>query len=227
MIKEMRHLQATELRVDGEADAPKIVGYAAVFNTLSGDLGGFREKIAAGAFAKPISEGQDVRALVDHDSRSVIGRTTNGTLTMKEDKRGLLVTIEPPDTTLGKDTVASIKRGDISGMSFAFTTESDEWNIEGGDEVRTLTGVKQLFDVGPVTYPAYEQTSVGVRSVMAQAGLDDAALARVLVRHEHGRALSPDDVALVRSAVARLEAVLPLADEVPTMEELRDRLKNL
>lgn len=223
--REMRHLQTAELRVADEGKSPRIVGYAAVFNKLSGDLGGYREKIAAGAFAKPISEGQDVRALVDHDSRLVLGRTTNGTLSIKEDARGLLVSIEPPDTTLGKDTMASIKRGDISGMSFAFTTLNDEWNIADGENVRTLTGVDTLYDVGPVTYPAYEDTSVGVRSAFSSHGLNDVDLARVLIRAEHGLELLPDDVALLRSAISKLEQVLPVAEY--DLEPFRERLKNL
>jgi HK97 family phage prohead protease len=143
------------------ARAASIEGHAAVFDALSEDLGGFREKIARGAFAESIGR-DDVRALWNHDPNYVLGRSTAGTLRMTEDARGLLVQISPPDTTWARDLMKSIERGDVSQMSFAFQTEQDAWSKVAGAWERTLLSVR-VFDVSPVTYPAYPQTDVGLR----------------------------------------------------------------
>ncbi|MFZ4773942.1 MAG: HK97 family phage prohead protease [Terrimicrobiaceae bacterium] len=162
--REIRTFTFHELRVvDGTADQPTLIeGYAAVFNALSEDLGGFREMIHPGAFAKTIKEA-DVRALINHDPAMVIGRTKNHTLTMKEDIHGLRVAITPPDTSYARDLVASLRRGDIDQMSFGFETVRDEWHITNDEVMRALVEVR-LFDVSPVTFPAYPQTTVQVRS---------------------------------------------------------------
>ena len=154
---------AVELRAEGNGP-PSIVGYAAVFGRMSENLGGFREVIKKGAFKRSIREGADVRALVDHDPSKILGRTTSGTLKLKEDEAGLLATITPPDTSVGRDIVESIRRGDVSQMSFAFATVKDQWEFDqDGPDTRTLIDV-DLFDVSAVTYPAYPDTSIAVRS---------------------------------------------------------------
>jgi Escherichia/Staphylococcus phage prohead protease len=159
MKREIRYSPGLELRSDG--GTAKIRGYAAIFNSLSVDLGGFREKIARGAFANSLSN--DVRALVDHDPSRIIGRSKAGTLAMREDAHGLAVTITPPDTSVGRDVVESIRRGDLDQMSFGFRTITDNWHRENGENIRELKAV-ELFDVSVVSFPAYEGTSVGVRS---------------------------------------------------------------
>ena len=167
METERRFLNIAELRVSRADDKPsKISGYAARFNVLSENLGGFREKIAPGAFTKSLAEGADVRALVNHDPNLVIGRNTAGTLKITENKTGLKVQIQPPDTQAGRDIVTSIERGDIDGMSFGFRTISDSWERVDDEDIRTLKEVK-LRDVSTVTYPAYPDTSVAVRSLDA------------------------------------------------------------
>ena len=164
---ERRFLNVAELRVSRADDKPsKISGYAARFNVLSEDMGGFREKIKPGAFGKSLSGGADVRALVNHDPNLVIGRNTAGTLKVTENKTGLKVSITPPDTQAGRDIVTSIERGDIDGMSFGFRTVSDSWARVKDEEIRTLEEV-ELHDVSAVTYPAYTDTSVAVRSLDA------------------------------------------------------------
>lgn len=151
-------------RRDGEA--PKIVGHAAVFNALSEDLGGFRETILPGAFTEAIGR-DDVRALINHDSNLILGRNRAGTLALSEDERGLLVEITPPDTSYARDLIVSMERGDINQMSFGFSVAPGgaTWGeTTDGMYVRTLSKCN-LFDVSPVTYPAYTQTDVALRSL--------------------------------------------------------------
>ncbi len=162
--QERRYLKASELRITGEGDKRKIVGYPAVFNKLSENLGGFREKIAPGTFTTTLDKGDDVRALVDHDPSKVLGRNTAGTLSLEQNTKGLKATIKPADTQAGRDIIVSLERGDIDGMSFGFRTITDKWETIDGEEIRTLEEV-QLFDVSVVTYPAYPDTSVALRSM--------------------------------------------------------------
>ena len=162
-----RRAFAVELRVaKEEGKAPMLRGHAAVFEQLSEDLGGFREKIAAGAFKDAI-KGDDVRALFNHDPNFVLGRNKAGTLKLSEDDTGLKVDIDPPDTQFARDLMVSIERGDISQMSFGFTipTGGQMWEEqEDGSYIRTITRAS-LFDVSPVTFPAYPQTDVAVREL--------------------------------------------------------------
>jgi len=152
-----------ELRVaTEEGKRPAIRGHAAVFGQLSEDLGGFREQVAKGAFAKTLKEA-DVRALWNHDSNFVLGRNKAGTLTLSEDKDGLSVEIDPPDTTWARDLLTSMERGDVDQMSFGFRVVKEEWDdTDKANVVRTLSEV-ELFDVSPVTSPASPQTSVSVK----------------------------------------------------------------
>jgi len=159
---ERRFFPVTELRaVTDDKGLRKIIGYAAVFNALSEDLGGFREKIDPGAFAKTIVA-DDIRALKNHNSDYVLGRNTKKTLILAEDQRGLKIEIIPPDAQWARDLMVSIDRGDIDQMSFGFRTIAHRWEGEGADEIRTLMEVK-LFDVSPVTFPAYPDTEVSLR----------------------------------------------------------------
>lgn len=167
MTREMRAFPI-EFRVE-DGEKPKIRGYAAVFGKLSDNLGGFREKIAQGAFKKTLQEA-DVRALFNHDPNKVLGRTSSGSLSLREDDKGLWMEIDPPDTADARDVMALIQRGDVDQASFAFRVVKDSWqNEESQTPIRTLDEV-QLFDVSAVTYPAYPQTTVDVRARMTEDG---------------------------------------------------------
>lgn len=152
-----------------EGEKPGLVGYAIVYNVLSDDLGGFRERIAPGAFDGAIDSNPDVRALINHNPTLVLGRTTAGTLKLVKDERGVKVHIDPPDTSYARDLQVSVARRDVSQMSFGFRVEKDVWGEEIIDGrrtvVRTVQTARSLFDVSVVTYPAYPDSSVAVRGL--------------------------------------------------------------
>lgn len=156
----------TELRVakrDGD-DKPVIRGHGAVFDSLSENLGGFREKIDPGAFDGVMED--DVRALFNHNADHILGRSSAGTLKIGLDKRGLTYEIDPPDTQIARDLLISIERGDVRESSFGFTVGEDDWEeSEDGGFIRTIRAIKGLFDVSPVTYPAYPDTDVAKREL--------------------------------------------------------------
>lgn len=164
METERRAFLVRELRVAGgeAAEPPKIAGYAALFDALSEDLGGFVEQIAPGAFARTLRDG-DARALWNHDANYPLGRVSAGTLRMAEDVLGLSFEIDPPDTSWARDLMVSLQRGDVREMSFGFYVKEDTWEQVGDQIVRTLRDV-DLLDVSPVTFPAYPQTSAQVRA---------------------------------------------------------------
>lgn len=166
MPKEVRTvIFDVEHREDYEGDGSgKLVGHAAVFDAPTEIAGAFQERIDPGAFADSIKE-DDIRALFNHDPNYVLGRNTAGTLLLKEDKKGLHIEVDPPETQWAKDLMTSIKRNDIDQMSFGFQVIKEEWTAgdKGEQDMRTLKKVR-LFDVSPVTFPAYEGTDVAVRS---------------------------------------------------------------
>lgn len=163
-------LALAETRIETREDGTeKIAGYAAVFYDGSertqfdiwGD-GEYLERIMPKAFDRALKENQDVRALFNHDPDYLLGRTISSTLELSTDKTGLRYVIDPPDTQSGRDTVTSVRRGDLSGSSFAFRVKAQVWREEERDGqtvmIREIEDV-DLFDVGPVTFPAYEATS--------------------------------------------------------------------
>lgn len=149
-----------ELRQDEPEQAKTLSWYAALFDTLSVDMWGFRERIGKRAFSKTLQE-DDVRGLVNHDPNLILGRTSKKTLKLHVDNAGLHANVVLPDTSYARDLAINIQNGNITGGSFMFETLKDEWVLETiNDEeilVRTLKEVK-LYDVSPVTFPAYPAT---------------------------------------------------------------------
>ena len=144
----------------------RLRGYAAVFNDSSLPLP-FKEIIAPGAFRKTLSETPDVRFLINHEGLP-LARTKNGTLTLTEDSRGLMIDAEIADTTEGRDLYKLIERGDVDQMSFAFRVIRQKWNEDRS--VRTLTEVSLSDgDISAVTYPAYPTTSIEAREALRHA----------------------------------------------------------
>ena len=163
---EKRTMGTIEVR-DADGDDMVLEGYAAVFNSET-DLGHFREVIKPGAFDDVMTN--DVRALINHDPNLILGRTENGTLELSTDERGLKYRVKLGNQSYAKDFYESVKRGDISQSSFAFTIKDQSWNEER--TVRSVDKVRQLLDVSPVTYPAYAAATVQARE--QQLELDEA-----------------------------------------------------
>lgn len=189
-----RRFVTQEVRaVKAEDGKTTIRGYAAVFESLSDNLGGFREKIEPGAFKAALKK-TDCRALINHDANLIIGRQSSGTLRLKEDKTGLFMEVDLPDTQYARDLAVSIERGDINQQSFGFRVKKDSWeeNRESGEITRTIIELEDLFDVSPVTFPAYPDTTVAKRSLEAfktaeTGGKDNGATAETRKKHDEKR----------------------------------------
>lgn len=153
-------------------------GYAAKFNKrtqIGPKAWGFQEQIAPGAFVKSIDE-SDVRFLVNHDPNLILARNKAGTLTLSEDKTGLVTEADLAPTSYGRDLAISLERGDVSQMSFAFEVVREEWEtLDDGGELRTINEAK-LWDVSAVTFPAYEDTTAGLRAVAFDVLVDKLGL---------------------------------------------------
>lgn len=177
--REMR-CYSGEVRAEQKSDQPtRIIGYGSVFNSRSEPLWGFREIIKPGAFDDVLSN--DVRGLFNHDPNFILGRSASGTLALSVDERGLQYNITAPDTQMIRDLViAPMLRGDISQSSFAFQVarDGDNWyEDEEGIVIREINKFSRLYDVSPVTYPAYQDADSGVRSLKAwQEARDSGAL---------------------------------------------------
>lgn len=164
----VRELRAAEPKTDGSIGV--LAGYAAVFNSRSENLGGFFEEIAPGAFDGVLEN--DVRALIDHDSGRVLGRSSAGTLRISVDATGLKYEVDLPDTQEARDLLTLIKRGDVRESSFGFTVahRGDDWaENEDGQIIRTIHKVQRLYDVSPVAFPAYPAATVAMRSLLQRA----------------------------------------------------------
>ncbi len=163
----------------------RLAGYAIVFDQLSVDLGGFKERIAPRAVDRALAPGVDIRALWSHDPAIVLGRTTAGTLRLTADRTGLHVVIDMP--SWADPYLETIGRSDVTGMSFAFHVLADAWAYEGGAPVRTVLDMA-VSEVSVVTFPAYPGTSVqtGTRATARgmPRGVPLAVLERWIDRHQ-------------------------------------------
>lgn len=165
-----------ETRADGR---PVVTGYAVRYNTLSVDLGGFREQILPGAFDKVLNRQRgkgDVVALFNHDPNQLLGRTSSGTLELASDDKGLRYTVSLPNTELGRMISEMVARKDLRGSSFAFTVDQkgESWAPgEDGKPRRSIREVSGLFDVSVVTHPAYSSSTVAVARRSMEAWMQE------------------------------------------------------
>lgn len=157
-----------EVRASPDEGELRFEGYAALFNSWSEDLGGFREIIMPGAFRGALERGDDVRALINHDPNLVLGRSTAGTAELAEDDHGLRFVIRAADTSYARDLRANMKAGNVTQCSFQFEVEpgGESWRrgLNGGPDERTLTAVR-LYDISIVTFPAYQATQASARAL--------------------------------------------------------------
>lgn len=173
--------------VNQEGEPTHIIGYGSVFDSRSLPLYGFREIIKPGAFDGVLND--DVRALFNHDKNYVLGRSTAGTLTLSVDDKGLRYDIIAPETQTIRDLVLEpMKRGDINQSSFAFNVARDGEDWYEDDEgiiIREITKFSRLFDISPVTYPAYEEAGSAVRSLNAwKEARDDGFLKKAITQKQ-------------------------------------------
>lgn len=206
-----------EEREDG---GPVLRGFSAVFNKLTPKpiMGLFFEKFAEGAFAQVISRGDDVLGLFNHDPNIVLGRRSAGTLPVLEERKvGLYAEILPPATRA--DVVESVRRRDVKGQSIAFRVKVDEFKSmgEGKPDIRTVKEVAALRDLGPVTFPAFPQTTATLRSVLMAVSEDSEALAAALARRSLGEELRDVDRAAILSTTQVLLRMLPATEELEQM----------
>jgi HK97 family phage prohead protease len=169
---DLADIEVEERAEDDGGSSWEVRGLAAVFGDLSDNLGGFRERIMRGAFRKVLATNPDVRALVNHDPNRPLARTTVtsgvGSLKLKEVPEGLDYRAKPTATTYAADLRANLKAGVVTQSSFAFRVApgGEEWteDEETGGLIRTIHEFSGLYDVSPVTYPAYPSATAGTRS---------------------------------------------------------------
>ena len=184
-----------ETREDGQE---VVVGYGSIWNSRSENLGGFYEYISPSAITEETIEKSDVRALINHDPNLVLARSTAGNLSLSVDEKGLRYEFSIPETSYGKDLAINMKNGNINQSSFAFTVGSDEWSTdEDGNDIRTITSIEKLYDVSPVTYPAYSQAESDL--VVAQ---------RALAMYKENKEIKEEETDLVARSLAQLKIEL-------------------
>ena len=177
--RERRTFDISSLEVRDATDSHfvgKIGGYAVVFDQPSENLGGFIEYVNPDAFDDV--DMSDVVALYNHDFANVLGRTSAKTLQLEIDKKGLHFSLDIPNTTLGNDVYTNIRAGNLKGMSFGFTVDSDDWDKStDGTAKRVISHIGALYEVSVVTMPAYQETSVEVTRALKQDAYKQKILA--------------------------------------------------
>ncbi|HQQ81933.1 MAG TPA: HK97 family phage prohead protease [Cyclobacteriaceae bacterium] len=186
--KAERRFCSTGIEMRAKDGGPTVFrGYAAKFNTLSNDFGGWKERIAPGFFDSVLAN--DVRALRDHEPGLILGRTAAGTCRIGVDSVGLWFEYDDPGTSYSRDLAISIGRGDVNQCSFAFTLPMEGGDMfeqqSDGSYLRTLLKCDQLYDVSPVTYPAYEDTVVAARTFKKIQIPDGIEAAKDLIDMDH------------------------------------------
>gem|GEM_PF-927228 len=222
-----------ELRISEENGKEKITGFGAVYNSRSVDLGGFTEIVMPGCFERSLKENKDIKSYFNHDPNKILGRTSAGTLKVKDDKNGVHYEADPPNTTYANDLKESMKRGDVKHSSFAFQVIKDKWEEKNGEHTRYLEDA-DIFELGPVTDPAYlgsnskvryrsaekvyeeylkkeslqraeEEKEEEIRNSFVEAGIEYERLSDVLIRANRGEELTNSDCDLINANIKVLE----------------------
>ncbi len=172
--KELRFFPMSEIRIAMEGEKPILRGHAAVFNLPSVILRAengeqFREIISPGAFRSALMR-CDYRSMFNHNPDKILGRRSAGTMIASEDASGVPYEVNLPDTTYARDLQVSMSRGDVKECSFGFSVREggDSWQKDNtGMWVRTIMedGIEEIYDLSPVVFPAYPDTSCALRSL--------------------------------------------------------------
>lgn len=227
MTHEIRSHSTLGATVEMEAPAHgkrTLRGTAVVYNSLSRDLGGFRERFLPGSLTRTLKAGL-LTAVKDHDDSMPLGSEEAGTLRVKDTAKGLSVEIDLPDTTYARDLITMYERGDYRGMSFKFGVASggNRWVKENGDLIHEVREA-ELDHVSPVIRPAYADTRMSIRSLDSAAtidmaeryGIDLDRLAKVFVAIKRGIVLGNDERETLRQA-------LRLLNQRPNLDGADDR----
>jgi hypothetical protein len=210
MKKQLRKLDyqsEVTIREATESEPRKLVGLIP-YNKPSVDMG-FIEIITPTAFDKTLSDRADVKALVSHDSSKVLGSVKAGTLRLTSTPDGLLAEVDLPNTTFANDVWETVRRGDVTTMSFSFYPINERTEIQNGKEVYYLTEVRLLEVSFAVAWPAYEDTTSMARAVR---GVDIDKLETVLAKET----IETDDLAVVRDTIGKLRALLEPGEQPTT-----------
>lgn len=187
-MKEQKEIEKRGGELQIEVSDRLVSGYAVVFDTWSNDLG-FYEKILKGAITEDTIKRSDVICKLNHDDQKVLGRSKygEGSLILEVDDKGLKYTFEAPRTQYGDELLEYLRRGDITGSSFAFSIEEDEFSYQwpfdkDADPVlcREVIKVDKLFDVSPVFTPAYEKTSVANKRKLEEVELKSNEINQIM-----------------------------------------------
>ncbi|MDY6796966.1 MAG: HK97 family phage prohead protease [Actinomycetota bacterium] len=207
---ELRTFPKAELRLkesDKEGTIGTLEGLPGIsYNSWSEDLGGFVERILPGACNRSLLE-NDIVSCRDHEDHLILGRVSSGFLRLDNRDDGLYYEVDLPETTYARDLLVSVGRKDVKGNSFRFCTIDDRWTMTGGKEYRDIVEM-ELYELGPVTMPAYPQTGLGLRSLFHSLGLDHRHLYRSLLRARTGQ-MEQRDTDMIASAVEALKRYLP------------------
>jgi len=200
--------RSVEFRAEPSADGLTLDGYGAVFNEwteIYDRSGSFMEQVAPGAFKRTIGQRMPVLQF-DHGAHPLIGSIPLGRITsISEDAHGLRVKARLSDNWLVEPVRDAIRDGAVTGMSFRFRVVADEWESRDGQDHRTITEI-ELYEVGPVVFPAYEATTVGVRSRQTAFALTDPEVRRevaslLTLGTEDIRSLADDSPAITDAPV--------------------------
>jgi len=162
----LTHPVQIEKRNENDSEEQRIEGVAAKYNSVTTIGNWFKEEVLPGAFDDVLND--DVRCLFNHDPNHILARSVNGegTLELFVDQNGLNYRYQTPNRTFAKDLEDAIRTGDVSQSSFGFSVSEENWiEVEGELPLRQIVKVKRLYDVSPVTYPAYPDATVGKRSL--------------------------------------------------------------
>ncbi len=209
-----RRFTSVPVEIRAAKDKQVIGGYAAKFNRMSQNLGGFKEQIAPGAFNRSASQGwPDVQARYNHEDSAILGTVGGNSLRLHVDSEGLVYEVDMLDDFLSQRIYKLVERGDVRQSSFAFIADEDDWAADDtGFPMRTLNQVR-LIDVAPVNAPAYLDTSAAVRSLAKKFDADVAEVRKMADTNDLTKFFKRTDAptpAQVRSSQAALAASLAL-----------------